>query len=75
MIGQTMEVHIDDVVVKSSRMANHLFRSWKGVLENEGVYAKMNLLKCAFGVTAGNFLEFLVYQRGIEIDKNKAWAI
>jgi hypothetical protein len=35
----------------------------------------MNPLKCAFGVTAGNFLGFLVHNRGIEVDKNKAKAI
>ncbi|BFG20914.1 hypothetical protein CerSpe_071880 [Prunus speciosa] len=36
---------------------------------------KMNPKKCAFGVTAGNFLGFLVHQRGIKVDKNKATAI
>ena len=36
---------------------------------------KINLLKCAFGVQAGNFLGFLVYQRGIEVDQKKARAI
>ncbi|XP_057745163.1 uncharacterized protein LOC130963029 [Arachis stenosperma] len=35
----------------------------------------MNPLKCAFGVSAGNFLGFLVQKKGIEIDKNKAKAI
>ncbi|CAL9005967.1 unnamed protein product [Prunus brigantina] len=35
----------------------------------------MNPKKCAFGVTAGNFLGFLVHQRGIEVDKNKATTI
>ncbi|XP_050217512.1 uncharacterized protein LOC126668350 [Mercurialis annua] len=35
----------------------------------------MNPLKCAFGVSAGNFLGFLVHQRGVEVDKNKAKAI
>ncbi|CAL9005839.1 unnamed protein product [Prunus brigantina] len=35
----------------------------------------MNPKKCAFGVTAGNFLDFLVHQRGIEVDKSKATAI
>ncbi|CAL8992893.1 unnamed protein product [Prunus brigantina] len=35
----------------------------------------MNPKKCVFGVSAGNFLGFLVHQRGIEIDKNKAKAI
>ncbi|XP_073019371.1 uncharacterized protein [Primulina eburnea] len=36
---------------------------------------KLNPLKCAFGVKAGNFLGFLVHQRGVEVDKNKAKAI
>ncbi|CAL2247926.1 unnamed protein product [Prunus armeniaca] len=36
---------------------------------------KMNPKKCAFGVTAENFLGFLVRQRGIEVDKNKATTI
>ena len=36
---------------------------------------KMNPLKCTFGVSAENFLGFLVHRRGIEIDKNKAKAI
>ncbi|KAM1330812.1 hypothetical protein ACFX2H_043053 [Malus domestica] len=35
----------------------------------------MNPKKCAFGVKSGNFLGFLVIQRGVEIDKNKAQAI
>ncbi|XP_050222532.1 uncharacterized protein LOC126672624 [Mercurialis annua] len=35
----------------------------------------MNPLKCAFGVSAGNFLGLLVLQRGVEVDKNKAKAI
>ena len=36
---------------------------------------KLNPLKCAFGVNAGNFLGFLVHERGIELDKNKMKAI
>ncbi|KAM1519721.1 hypothetical protein ACFX1Z_022492 [Malus domestica] len=35
----------------------------------------MNPAKCAFGVSAGNFLGFLVHHRGIEVDENKAYAI
>ncbi|KAM1084622.1 hypothetical protein ACFX19_023303 [Malus domestica] len=35
----------------------------------------MNPKKCAFGVRAGNFLGFLVHQRGVEVDKNKSRAI
>uniref|UniRef100_A0A2N9HRJ9 Integrase zinc-binding domain-containing protein n=1 Tax=Fagus sylvatica TaxID=28930 RepID=A0A2N9HRJ9_FAGSY len=36
---------------------------------------KMNPLKCAFGVSAGKFLGFLVHNRGIDVDPAKASAI
>nr|AAT73645.1 hypothetical protein [Oryza sativa Japonica Group] len=32
---------------------------------------KMNPLKCAFGVSAGKFLGFMVHERGVEIDPKK----
>ena len=35
----------------------------------------MNPLKCPFLVTAGKFLGFLVYQRGIDVDPLKMKAI
>jgi len=34
-----------------------------------------NPLKCAFGVTSGKFLGFIVQHRGIEIDQAKIRAI
>ena len=36
---------------------------------------RMNPLKCAFGVSAGKFLGFLVHNRGIDMDPAKAVAI
>lgn len=36
---------------------------------------KLNLIKCAFGVLAGNFLGFLAQKRATKIDANKAKAI
>jgi hypothetical protein len=35
----------------------------------------MNPLKCAFGVSSGKFLGFIVRHRGIEIDQSKIEAI
>ena len=35
----------------------------------------MNPMKCAFGVSAGKFLGFLVHHRGISVDLVKAIAI
>jgi hypothetical protein len=36
---------------------------------------RMNLLKCAFGVSMGKFLGFIVHENGIEIDPKKVEAI
>ena len=36
---------------------------------------KLNLNKCAFGVTVGKFLGFMVSQRGIEVNPDKVQAI
>ena len=35
----------------------------------------MNLAKCVFGVSVGNFLGFLVHSQGIEVDTNKMKAV
>ena len=35
----------------------------------------MNPMKCAFGVSAGKFLGFLVHHRGISIDPTKSTII
>ena len=36
---------------------------------------KMNLLKCAFGVTFGKFIGFIVLHRGTEMDQSKIITI
>ena len=36
---------------------------------------KLNLSKCAFGMTAGKFLGFMVSQRGIKVNLDKIQAI
>ena len=36
---------------------------------------KMNPLKCAFGVSAGKFLGFIIHEKGIEIDPKKIEAM
>jgi hypothetical protein len=35
----------------------------------------MNPLKCAFGVSAGNFLGFIIHENGKQIDPKKIEAI
>ena len=70
-----MEVYVDDIVVKSRRACDHVDHLRRGFERMRSHKLRLNHLKCAFGVKAGNFLGFLVHQRGIEIDKNKAKAI
>ena len=74
-LGVFMEVYIDDVVIKSQSYDEHLDHLRRSFQRMEEYGLKMNPLKCAFGVSAGKFLGFLVHQRGIEIDQNKAKAI
>ncbi|GKV13532.1 hypothetical protein SLEP1_g24528 [Rubroshorea leprosula] len=75
MIGKFMEIYIDDVVVKSHREEDHLVHLRKAFERMRQHGLKMNPLKCAFGVSAGNFLGYLVHERGLEVDKNKARAV
>ncbi|KAK2982595.1 hypothetical protein RJ640_002084 [Escallonia rubra] len=75
MIVKFLEVYIDDVVVKSEDYQKHIEHLENAFIQIRKHGLKMNPLKCAFGVSAGNFLGFLVHKKGIEIDKNKAKAI
>ena len=70
-IGATMEVYIDDMLVKSITAGlhiNHLFEAFQ-ILRNYNM--KLNPAKCAFGVSAGKFLGFIVNHRGIEANPDK----
>ena len=67
LISKLVEIYIDDVVVKSKSAGGHL-EDLRQVLERTRRFGlRMNPKKCAFGVSAGQFLEFLVHERGIEI--------
>ncbi|GKV12837.1 hypothetical protein SLEP1_g23931 [Rubroshorea leprosula] len=73
MIGRFMEIYIDDVVVKSMEDEEHLEHLRKAFERMRQHGLKMNPLKCAFGVIAGNFLGFLVHERGLEPDADFKW--
>ncbi|KAG9453432.1 hypothetical protein H6P81_006336 [Aristolochia fimbriata] len=70
-----VECYADDVVVKTKSRGDHL-RDLRSCLERLRRHQlKMNPLKCAFGVSSGKFLGFVVRHRGIEIDQTKIDAI
>ena len=71
MLGHHVEVYIDDIVVKSKRASEHVDHPKKSFERMRHHQLKLNTLKCAFGVRAGNFLRFTVYQKGIKWIKTK----
>jgi hypothetical protein len=74
-LGKTVEVYIDDMVIKSIFVANHLndLRVVFNILRRHRL--KLNKSKCAFGVESGKFLGFMVTQRGIEANPDQISAI
>ena len=74
-IGRNMEVYVDDMLVKSKEEEDHLddLRETFNTLRRYNM--KLNPSKCAFGVSSGKFLGFMVSQRGIEANTEKVKAI
>ena len=66
---------MDDMLVKSRREEDHLedLRETFDTLRSYNM--KLNLGKCAFKVTVGKFLGFMVSQRGIEANPDKIRVI
>ena len=66
LLSSTMEVYIDDMLVKSKQCPNHTTHPQQtfNLLREYGM--KLNPLKCAFRVSVGRFLGFMVTQKGIE---------
>jgi hypothetical protein len=75
LLGIIVEVYIDDIVVKSSGLDSHLANLRLAFEKMRRYGLKMNPLKCAFGVSAGKFLGFIVHEKGVEIDPKKIESI
>ena len=74
-IGRNVQVYVDDMLVKSLHKEDHLGNLHETFDTLRLYNMKLNLGKCAFGVTAGKFLGFMVSQRGIEVNLEKVRAI
>ena len=70
-IGITMEVYIDDMLVKSTTAELHIAHLSEEFQILRNYNMKLNPAKCAFGVSAGKFLGFIVNHRGIEANPDK----
>ena len=74
-LSSTMEVYIDDMLVKSKQRSDHAVHLQQtfDLLIEYGM--KPNPLKCSFEVSAGRFPGFMVTQRGIEANPAQLKAI
>jgi hypothetical protein len=75
LLGNTVEVYIDDIVVKSAEFSSHIADLRKAFDKMCRYGLKMNPRKCAFGVSAGKFLGFVIHEHGIEIDPDRIKSI
>ena len=68
LIGQTMEVYIDDIVVKSETRVKHVQHLEKAFRFMSAYNMKLNPTKCVFDINVGKFLRLMVIPRGIEVN-------
>ena len=74
-MGKNVEFYIDDMVVKSKLVANHI-RDLGEVFQILRKYKlRLNASKCSFGVGSGKFLSYMVTHRGIEVNPDQIRAI
>ena len=75
LLGKNIEFYIDDMVVKSKRVSEHLgdLQVIFEILRNYKL--RLNASKCSFGVGSGKFLGYMVTHRGIEVNPDQIKAI
>ena len=75
LIDQTVDVYIDDTVVKRKTRSEHVRHLEETFGLMKAYKMKLNPAKCAFGVSAGKFLGFMVTQRGIEVNPDQIKSV
>ncbi len=71
MIHHEIEVYVDGMIAKSRTSQDHLTDLRKLFQRLKKYQLRLNPNKCAFGVTSGKLLGFIVSDRGIEIDPQR----
>ena len=74
-LGISIEVYVDDMVVKSKVVSKHVgdLTSIFKILRKHKLRLKAS--KCSFGVGLGKFLGYMVNHKGIEVNPDKIKAI
>src|SRR6187397_2599242 len=75
MMHKEVEVYVDDMIVKSKDRPGHQVALRKFFERLRKYNMRLNPSKCAFGVTSGKLLGYVISCRGIEIDLTKIKAI
>ena len=74
-LGKNIEVYINDMVVKSKVMSEHVgdLGSIFEIMRKHKLH--LNASKCSFGVGSGKFLGYMVTHRGIEVNPDQIKAV
>ena len=70
-----MEAYIDDMVIKSKKVEEHLAdlgETFSMLIEHK---LCLNTSKCSFGVSSGKFLGYMITHRGIKVNPEQIRAI
>ena len=75
LIGKTVEVYIDDMVVNIKESGGHVcdLEEVFDVLRQHKL--RLNAEKCSFGVGSGKFLGYMITMRGIEVNPDQITTI
>ena len=74
-LGKNIEVYIDDMVVKSKVVSEHV-RDLRDIFEILRKHKlRLNASKCSFGMGSGKFLGYMVTHRGIEVNPDQVKEI
>lgn len=74
-LGKSIEVYIDDMVVKSKMVSEHI-RDLESIFEVLTKHTlRPNASKCSFGVRSSKFLGYMVTHRGIKVNPDQIKAI
>ena len=75
IMHKEIEVYVDDMIAKSKAEEEHIVNLQKLFERLRKYKLRLNPAKCTFGVKSGKLLDFVVSQRGIQVDPDKMKAI
>ena len=74
-LGRSIEVYIDDMVVKRKIVSEHV-EDLTNIFKILRKYKlRLNESKCSFGVGSGKFLGYMVTHKGIKVNPDQIKAI